>query len=166
MSIGGFMGRKLNEKINIEKIKSDAEEAYINGEFYCSEAIVYSVRNNIAPSMPIEFLSASSGFPVGVGGSKCMCGAVTGAVVCLGYLFGRVHPTTITDPMSQKTMTLALELHDSFKKNHKHLCCHILTKGKDMENGEHKKQCAQFTGEMAAKIGEIVAREYGLQVVS
>jgi len=155
----------MNKEISICKIKADAQEVYRNGDFLCSEAVVYAIRQNIAPEMPKALISAASGFPGGVGGSKCMCGAVTGGVICLGYFFGRTFPTTITDPESQKTIALAYELQDSFKKNHKVLCCHVHLRGKDIEKGEHIEQCIQFTGEMAEATARIIARELDLKIV-
>jgi len=157
----------MGKEINIEQVKRDAEEIFRIGGFYCSEAIVSSVRKNIDPNMPVELVSAASGFPIGVGRAKCMCGAISGAVICLGYFFGRTTPTTPTDPKSQKCMELAYELQESFRQNHKGvLCCHIHVKGMDMASGEHKAQCVTFTGEMAAKTAEIIARELSLLVVN
>jgi len=152
-------------EISIKQVKEDAEEIFRMGGFYCSEAIVSSVRKNIDPNMPIELVSTASGFPIGVGRSKCMCGAISGAVISLGYFFGRNYPTTPTDPKSLKCLELAYELQESFKKNHKVLCCHVHVKGLDMANGEHKTQCVAFTGEMAQKTAEIIARELKLKVV-
>jgi len=154
----------MNKKISIKKVKFDAEEVFRIGGFYCSEAIVSSIRKNIDPDMPLALVKAASGFPIGVGRAKCMCGAVSGAVIALGYFFGRTDPTTPTDPNSQKCMELAYEVQDSFRKNHKTLCCHIHVKGMDLASGEHKQQCVAFTGEMAAKTAEIIARELGLEV--
>jgi len=156
----------IKKEISIKQIQTDAEELFRIGGFYCSEAIVSSIRKNIDPDMPIELVAAASGFPIGVGRSQCMCGAVSGAVICLGYFFGRTQPTTPTDPKSQKCMELAHELQESFRKNHKGvLCCHIHVKGMDMASGEHKTQCVAFTGEMAAKTAELIARERDLTVV-
>jgi len=151
------------EEAGMKKVKLDAEGAYRSGEFYCSEAVVHSIRNNIDPSMPAEMVSSASGFSAGVGRSQCMCGTVSGAIICLGYFFGRVHPTTITDPKSQKCMALAFELQESFRKNHEALCCHVHVK--DMASGGHIEQCAGFVGEMAAKTAEIIARELGINIV-
>ena len=156
----------MNKEISIEKIKNDAQEAYRSGGFLCSEAVVYSMRENIDSNMPKALISAASGFPRGVGGARCMCGAVAGGVLCLGYFFGRTFPTTITDPDSQKTIVLAYELQDSFKQNHKVLCCHVHLRGKDIEKGEHIEQCIQFTGEMAEKTAQIIARELNLKVAT
>ena len=154
------------KEINVKTVKDDAEELFRIGGFYCSEAIIASVRKNIDPDMPVQMIAAGSGFPIGVGRSKCMCGAVSGAVVCLGYFFGRTQPSTPTDPKSVKCMELAHELQQSFRISHNGvLCCHIHTKGMDMASGEHKAQCVAFTGEMAGKTAEIIARELGLKVI-
>jgi len=69
-------------EVSIKKVKNDAEEIFRIGGFYCSEAIVHSVRKNM-----------------------------------------------------------------------------------DMVSGEHKAQRVMFTGEMAGKTAEIIARELGLSVV-
>lgn len=93
-----------------------------------------------------------------------MCGAVSGAVICLGYVFGRVQPTTPTDPKSLKTLELAYELQDNFKKNHKVLCCHVHLKNVEEGSAGHVAQCARFTGEMAALTAEFIARELSVKV--
>lgn len=150
----------MSQKVDIEKVRMDAEEFFRSGGFYCSEAIVASVRKNLAPDMPKELIAAASGFPIGVGRSKCMCGAVSGAVICLGYFFGRTEPSSPADPKSQNCLRLANELQESFRSSHKGvLCCSVHTKGMDMASGEHKAQCISFTGEMAAKTAEIILRE-------
>ncbi|MCL2256546.1 MAG: C-GCAxxG-C-C family protein [Firmicutes bacterium] len=156
---------KLKE-IDIKQIRYDAEEVFRIGGFYCSEAIVSAFRKHVDPSMPIEMVAAAGGFPIGVGRAKCMCGAVSGAVIVLGYFFSRTEPTTITDPKSMKCLELCYEVQEEFRKMHKGtLCCHIHVKGMDLLSGEHKKQCVSFTGDMAEATAKIIAREYGLKIV-
>jgi C_GCAxxG_C_C family probable redox protein len=149
----------MKKEVSINKIRKDAEELYRKGEFFCSEAIVYSIKENFELDMPDEMVAMASGFPVGIGKSKCVCGAVSGGVMTLGYFFGR---TKGGDPKVQNTLKLANELQESFKSNHKVLCCKILTHGMDMGSGEHKEQCIAFTGEIAKKTAEIIVRELGL----
>lgn len=146
--------------VDVRKVQQDAEAYFQRGNYYCSESIVASVRDNIAPEMPEALIAAASGFPVGVGRSKCMCGAVSGAVISLGYVFGRTGPSSPADPKSVKTLALASEVQQAFRDSHRVLCCSIHTKGMDMASGEHKAQCVAFTGEMAAKTAEIIAREF------
>lgn len=143
----------------VAKVRHDAEEYFRAGGYYCSEAIVASVRDNLAPGMPESLIAAASGFPVGVGRSKCMCGAVSGGVISLGYVLGRTAPSTPADPKSVRALAAANELQQAFRDSHRVLCCSVQTKGMDMAGGEHKAQCVTFTGEMAAKTAEILLRE-------
>lgn len=149
----------MNGQVDVSKVQHDAEEYFRKGNYYCSEAIVASIRDNIAPEMPTEMIAAASGFPVGVGRSKCMCGAVSGAVLAIGYLFGRTGPSDPKDPKSIRTLELANEIQQAFRDSHRVLCCSVHTKGMDMASGEHKEQCIAFTGEMAARTAEVIARE-------
>ena len=148
-------------KINTVKIKEQAEKHYADGDYYCSEAIVSTIRDNFQADMPLSAIAMASGFPVGIGGSKCVCGAVSGGVICLGFFFGR---TTPKDERVNKAMALAAELHESFKGNHKVLCCKILTKKMELGSEEHMRQCISFTGEVAEKTARIIARELNIGI--
>lgn len=154
------------KEVSLEKVCKDAEELFQSGGFYCSEAVVASLQKNIDPNMPDALIAAASGFPVGVGRSKCICGAVSGGVIGIGYFFGRTTPSNPGDSKSVQSLQLANELQESFRSNHRGvLCCSVHTKGMDMGSGEHKEQCVSFTGEMAAKTAEIVARELGITMI-
>lgn len=119
------------------------------------------MRSNFELDLPEEIIAMASGFPVGIGRSKCLCGAVSGGVMALGIFFGR---TRQGDPKVEKNLEVSKELHDWFKESNgkNALCCRILTKEFDMGRGEHKEQCIRFTGMVAKKVAEIVVREYGL----
>ena len=150
----------VKKEVSIEKIRKDAEDLF-RGGFFCSEAVVSSIRSNFELDVPEQVIAMASGFPVGIGRSKCLCGAVSGGVMAIGLVFGR---TIQKDPKVEKTMALAKELHDWFKEaNGKNaLCCRILTKEFDMGKGEHKEQCIRFTGMVAAKVAEMMVRELDL----
>lgn len=150
-------------EVSIQKIKNDAEEFFRKGQFYCSEAVVASIKQNFQLDMPDEMIAMASGFPVGIGRSKCVCGAVSGGIMCLGYFFGRTYGESPKDPRSVKTLELANELQGKFRENHKVLCCSVLTKGMDMASGEHKRQCISFTGEIAESVAEIIVRELNIE---
>lgn len=149
----------MNRIINIKKIRNDAEEMYRNNDFFCSEAVVASIRNHIDPDMPIEAISMASGFPIGVGGSKCICGAISGGVMCLGYFFGR---TQAGGEEVNNAMRLSMELQNYFKENNKVACCSILTKDMELGSEKHMEQCIRFTGEIAEKTAEIITRELNI----
>lgn len=150
----------LKKEVSVAKIAKDAEDLF-RGGFFCSEAVVSSIRSNFEMDVPEEVIAMASGFPIGIGRSKCLCGAVSGGVMAIGLVFGR---TVQKDPQVEQTLLLSKELHDWFKEaNGKNaLCCRILTKEFDMGAGEHKEQCIRFTGLVAGKVAEMIRREKGL----
>jgi C_GCAxxG_C_C family probable redox protein len=155
----------MEKTISLQKTREEAERLFREGSFYCSEAVVASIRATVAPEMPEALIAAASGFPLGVGMSQCICGAVSGGVIALGYFFGRTSPSTPADPKSVNAITLAGELQKSFRDAHKGvLCCHVHLKGLELGSAEHKSQCKGFTGEMAAKTANIIARELNIEV--
>jgi C_GCAxxG_C_C family probable redox protein len=142
--------------IDIGKIRQQAEEYYQNGDYYCSEAIVRTIRDEFALPYPDNVVALASGFPIGIGGSGCTCGALAGGVMALGMAFGRTNPK---DPQVQKTMTLAKELHDAFTASHHCACCRVLTRGVEFMSAERKAKCVSLTGEVAEAAARIIARE-------
>ncbi len=150
----------ISQRVSVKKISKDAEDLF-RGGFFCSEALVSSIRSNFELDIPEEVIAMASGFPIGLGRAKCLCGAVSGGVMALGIFFGR---TKQGDPKVEKNLAVSKELHDWFKENNGKgsLCCRVLTKEFDMSKGEHKEQCIYFTGLVAGKVAEIIIRELGL----
>ena len=150
----------LKKEVSVAKIAKDAEDLF-RGGFCCSESVVCPIRSYFEMDVPEEVIAMASGFPIGIGRSKCLCGAVSGGVMAIGLVFGR---TVQKDPQVEQTLALSKELHDWFKAaNGKNaLCCRILTKEFDMGAGEHKEQCIRFTGLVAGKVAEMIIREKGL----
>ena len=148
-------------KICLNTIKDEAAQLYVDGDYYCSEAIISTIRKYFDPNMPEQAIAMGSGFPIGIGGAMCVCGALSGGVIVLGYFFGRVKPG---DKKVEKAMTLSKELHDYFQSNYKALCCRTLCKGLELGSQKHIKQCAAFTGDIAAKTAELIARELMIDV--
>lgn len=145
----------MNKEISIKKIKEDAEYIFNHG-FACSESVIYSIKNNFDLDLSDDAIAMGSGFPWGLGRAYCICGALAGGTMCLGYFFGRREPG---DPKINKCFDMAKELHDYFKDNNGATCCRILTKGMDRDAGEHKQQCTRFTGMVAEKVAQMVVRE-------
>jgi len=146
----------LQTDVRVNEVREEAEGLFRSGQFYCSEAIISSIRNQFELDISDRIIAMASGFPVGIGKSKCVCGAVSGGVMAISYFFGR---TKGGDKRVERNLRLTNELQQSFKDNHGCLCCKVLTDGFNMASGEHKDQCASFTGEVAAKATEIILRE-------
>ena len=146
----------MNKSVDVVQIRKSAEAYYRDGDFYCSEAIVKSIKDGFELSLSDDVIALASGFPVGMGGSGCACGAVVGGVMALGMFFGRTIPK---DLRVGKAMRLAKELHDGFQEQHACLCCRSLTKGMELGSPEHMEQCISFTGEVAERTATIIVRE-------
>lgn len=144
------------KNVNVKDIRATAEQYYRDGDFYCSEAIVRTIKDAFELPVSDEVVAAASGFPVGMGGAGCTCGAITGGVIALGLVFGR---TKAKDERVNHTMALSNELHEIFRSRHKSLCCRTLTKGMTLGSPEHMEQCIAFTGEVAEEVAKIIMRE-------
>ena len=148
----------MNTQIDLDTIRTTAENYHRNGDYYCSEAIVKTIKDEFQLPISDDIIAAASGFPVGMGNSGCSCGAVVGGIMTLGLVFGR---TEAKDKKVVKTMKLANELHETFRKKHKTLCCRVLTKGMRLGSRKHMDQCISFTGEVAEEVAKIIVRESG-----
>ncbi len=146
----------MAKPVDIDRIRQKAEDYYRRGDFYCSEAIVKTIREEFELSVSEEVIRMASGFPAGIGGAGCICGAVVGGVMALGLFFGRTAPG---DDRAKKAMALSQELHDRFGKKHKRTCCRVLTKGMTLGSSEHMDQCVALTGEVAEETARIILRE-------
>jgi C_GCAxxG_C_C family probable redox protein len=73
-------------------IRKTAEAYYRSGQFYCSEAIVKTINDAFGLNYPDRVIKLAFGFPIGIGGAGCACGAVTGGVMAIGVVFGRDQP--------------------------------------------------------------------------
>ncbi|MGL5353411.1 MAG: C-GCAxxG-C-C family (seleno)protein [Clostridium sp.] len=146
----------MKKDVNLDNVRETAENYYRNGDFYCSEAVVKTIRDEFELNISDDAIAMASGFPIGMGGAGCTCGAVIGGVMAIGMVFGRTSPK---DPKVGKAMELTKELHDNFKEKHKCLCCKILTKGMELGSEIHMKQCIAFTGEVAEDAARIIKRE-------
>jgi C_GCAxxG_C_C family probable redox protein len=151
----------MNSIIDLQRIRTTAEDYYRSGDFFCSEAIVKTIKDEFGLSVSDDVIAMASGFPVGMGGSGCTCGAVAGGIMAIGLFFGRTQPK---DTKVNKAMELSKELHDAFMEKHKCLCCRVLTKGMTLGSPEHMEQCISFTGEVAEEAARIIIRELNLQV--
>ena len=79
------------QSVSLEQLRKDAVDIFHNG-FACSESVIYSIRKNFELDMSDDAFAMSTGFPWGLGGAGCLCGAVAGGTMCIGYVFGRRKP--------------------------------------------------------------------------
>ena len=146
----------MRTDVNLDEIRAIAEQYYRNGDFYCSEAVVKTIVDAFEIDAPADVVKMASGFPVGMGGMGCTCGALTGGVMALGLIYGRKEGK---DPQVQKAMELSAKLYQIFCQRHKVSCCKVLTRGMEKGSKEHMEQCIAFTGEMAYETAKLIVEE-------
>ncbi len=120
-------------------MKERAINYYING-YSCSESIVMAaIDEGLCPK---ELLPCATTFSAGMS-SGCVCGAITGAQIVLGYNFGRDNVKGNDVTARQK----AAELVEEFKRRNKVTCCRVLSK--DVEPQNKKAHCSKFVADGA-----------------
>ncbi len=146
---------KYNLDINMNELEKDAVKIFNSG-FACSESIIFAIRKHFQLDLSDDAIAMSSGFPWGLGGGGCICGALAGGTMMLGYFFGRTEPG---DARISNCFQLSKELHDYFRKTCGASCCRILTKGMEKNSPKRKAQCTLFVSETVKKTAEIIIRE-------
>jgi C_GCAxxG_C_C family probable redox protein len=137
---------KSAEKL-VEEIRETAEGYFRRGEFFCSEAVVTTINNALGQPFDSAIVKMASGFPIGVGKSGCLCGAVSGGVMALGLAYGREVP----DGEMPDSFSNNAALHDYIIEKYGSTCCRVLTmEFDDFASKERAEHCIQITGEVAA----------------
>lgn len=130
------------------KLAQMAADNFLNKGYSCSESIVQAAIDlNMVPK---ELLSVATSFSGGMG-SGCLCGAIAGSQIVLGYLFGKNKTNT--------ARALAKEFIEEFKKTHKATCCRVLTAGLDFHSPERKKHCVNMVESCANILSTMLERE-------
>ena len=147
--------------VNYQQIIDDALSVFHNG-FACSESVIYSLRKNFGwDELSDDAIAMSTGFPWGLGGVGCLCGAVAGGAMCLGYVFGRRTPG---DPCAARCQQLTCEYAQKVLQEVGSTCCGKLTaEFADRNSPERKAKCSKVVACCAKTASEIIVRECGLQ---
>jgi len=149
-SLGGIC---MTREELLESVKKEAEGYFERGEFFCSEAVVHTINRLLDKPYNDDIVKMASGFPIGMGKSGCLCGAVSGGQMALGMVYGRVHG----EPMNDKMFPIAAELHDFIKEEYNSTCCRVMTRqwaGDNFKSPERKKHCVEITGKVAEWVAE------------
>lgn len=137
----------------ISLIRRRAENLYSTRQLLCSEAVLTVLNEGLRGGLSAEHaISLASAFPVGLGDSGCLCGAVSGGVLALGLFLGR---EKLAAGDTYGAQTAAHTLHDEFKELYGATCCRVLSRKVKDDLKAHFRQCATLTGvgaELAARI--------------
>ena len=143
----------MKNKITKNSIEQKTFEHYNSG-FNCAEAILKAFMDIFDKESDSGVARFASGFGGGIGGSNCeMCGALTGGIIVIGWLFGRKNP----DDDKKKVYLLSDKLRTIFlKKFGSTNCKAILDLLGEQEN---KIKCKKLTSDIAGLLYEIIQEE-------
>lgn len=147
----------------VAAVKKEAEGYFERGEFFCSEAVAHTINNLLGKPYDNNVIKMASGFPIGMGKSGCLCGAVSGGQMALGMAYGRVHG----ESMNEKMFPMAAGLHDFIKEEYGSTCCRVITRqwaGDNFQSPERKKHCIEITGKVAEWVVERLIEDGQVEV--
>ena len=148
------------KEVNMQKMLADATENFTTG-FMCSESVLEVLNRHYELGIGEEAIAMSTGFPYGFGNGGNVCGAVAGATMAIGKVFGR---TVKGDPAFQKCIDLVRELNDDVAAEYKSSICPELIREYDFYDPERKTFCTGLVHEVIRSFAKIMERECGVEV--
>ena len=148
------------KSVNLKNMLEDATENFTTG-FMCSESVLDVLNKHYELGIGDEAIAMSTGFPYGFGNGGNVCGAVAGATMALGKIFGR---TVKGDPAYEKCIAVVRELNDDVAEVYKTSICPELIANYDFKDPERKKFCTGIVHACIESFAKIVERECGVTV--
>lgn len=129
--------------MNVKDIEREVETAMNHG-LSCSEAMLQVFNSEYRLGLDKNALKMATGFTGGVGDRQNICGALTGAVMVIGAMKGRVSP----DENREAAMALTVEVFDRFQEHFGDVRCAEILRDKDLScPGKVVPECARILAE-------------------
>lgn len=124
---------------------------YFQSGFHCAEAISKAILEFHAGEQSAALPRIASGFGGGIGKSKeDVCGALSGGIIAIGYLYGRMN----SDEDLQKVMEVSAEFRKRFiQEAGSTNCAVILQRFGDQEN---MTKCKRMTVRAAKILSDLL----------
>ena len=129
-------------------MKDIAKNYFLNG-YSCSEAVVQAAADK--GYIAQEALAIATSFSGGMG-VRCLCGAVAGAEMVIGAMYGR--SKTSDGKLARK---LAKEFFEKFAEKYKVACCKVLSAKYDFASQERKNHCSSMVYDSCEILENILA---------
>jgi len=150
--------REARDLVGMQHVRGRPEQAALRAAvlyesgYWCAESVVKSVNEIAGLPLPPEVMRMASGFCEGLGGSRCTCGALAGAVMAVGLLAGREGPDDAWEP----SYDAAAELRRRFVADQDASTCDdVVARVGQMVSPERWAHCAQLVGSNARWVVEI-----------
>lgn len=148
------------KEVNLQKMLDDATENFTTG-FMCSESVLEVLNRHYDLGIGEEAIAMSTGFPYGFGDGGNVCGAVAGATMALGKVFGR---TVKGDPAFKKCIDVVRALNDDVAEVYGTSICPELIKDFDFYDPERKTHCTGIVHVVIKSFAKIMERECNVAI--
>jgi len=130
--------------------------AFYEQGYHCGESVVRAINEVAGEPLPPEVMRMASGFCEGLGGSRCLCGALAGGVMAAGLLAGREAPTDRWEP----SYDAAAELRTRWTADQDaQTCDEVVKRIGRMRDPARWAHCTLLVGSTARWVVEIAERE-------
>lgn len=147
----------------VEETKAQAK-AYFREGLNCAECVFLAFLDTHETNLPREVVELASGFGGGIGHTKHMCGAISGALLALGTQKGRPNPFQKESPR-ERSLELREEVYPRFadllNEVNEHygtlLCAELTATHPDFDAPARRQSCAEivsYCAELCARHAE------------
>jgi C_GCAxxG_C_C family probable redox protein len=135
-------------------IKAKARNLFLTRQLQCAQAVLCTLNEGLRGGLRRDVAARlASGLAEGLGGSGCLCGALSGGVLALGLFMGNGGRSLFN--ASGSSFSTAL-LHREFAERFGSACCKVLSKKVRRDAKAHFDQCADLTGAAAEIASRII----------
>lgn len=127
----------------------DKATSYYKQGYSCSESVIQAAIDEGLCDKSL--LAVATAFSGGMS-SGCLCGAVAGAQMILGYNFGKTNSKNNEETARAK----AKQFIEEFKQKRKATCCRVLSSGLEFASVERKQNCTSIVGECAEILESLI----------
>lgn len=147
------------KEVNLTEMLNYATEDFTTG-FMCAETVLDTLNKHYELGIGEEAIAMATGIPYGFGNGGNVCGAVEGATMALGKVFGR----TVKGAPCQKCLDLVRELNDDVIAVYTTTICPDLIHGYEFKDPARKVFCTGIVHESIKAFAKIMERECGVKV--
>jgi C_GCAxxG_C_C family probable redox protein len=138
----------------VHLITAKARNLFLTRQLQCSQAVLCTLNEGLGGGLRRDMAERlAAGLAEGLGGSGCLCGAVSGAVLALGLFMDKDRRTLFKASGSSYSSAL---LHREFAGRFGSACCKVLSKKAKHDGKAHFEQCAEMTGAAAQIASRII----------
>lgn len=145
----------MNKKVTPEDVEQQAR-AYFREGLNCAECVFLAFLDSQESSLPRETVSLASGFGGGIGKTRHMCGAISGAVLAMGLEKGRVNPFA-KESKKERAAELSEEVYPPFAalisdiEDHfgTLICAELTAAHDDFQSEGRRRGCMDVVGDCA-----------------